>query len=286
MAATVSGGLLRKWPLPSPDPDGDKLDRGQVLVVGGSVEVPGGVLLSGIAALRAGAGKLQVLTTQSTAVALGVALPEALVAGLPETSSGGIDPQSADEILQRAGKASAVLIGPGMVDDDAVSDLVAGLVPRLDQCDATFVFDAAAVRCLPLDLMPFRVPAIVTPNRRELADLLKVETDDLDTERVSKAAGELGAVIATRGAVAGPDGGLWEHEEGDVGLATSGSGDVLSGIVAGLAARGAEPAQAAVWGMAAHARAGKHLASTFSGIGYLARELLDEIPAVLAELAT
>jgi NAD(P)H-hydrate repair Nnr-like enzyme with NAD(P)H-hydrate dehydratase domain len=92
-------------------------------------------------------------------------------------------------------------------------------------------------------------------------------------------------VVALRGAVATPDGDLWVSGAGQAGLGTSGSGDVLAGLVAGLLARGAEPAQAAVWGSHLHATAGERLAARVGPLGYLARELLDEAPAVLTELS-
>ena len=80
---------LRRTPLPRPDEDGDKEQRGRVLVVAGSIEVPGAALLAGVAALRAGAGKLQIATCKSLAIHLGLAVPEALVVGVPETPNGG-----------------------------------------------------------------------------------------------------------------------------------------------------------------------------------------------------
>src|SRR2546423_11147588 len=107
--------LLRGWPLPQPDDDDDKHARGQALVIGGSVLVPGAPLLSGSAALRAGAGKVQVATVDVNAPALGVAFPEALVAGLPATEAGGIAPtaRALRRVAGMGGNARAVLLGPG-----------------------------------------------------------------------------------------------------------------------------------------------------------------------------
>ena len=79
------------------------------------------------------------------------------------------------------------------------------------------------------------------------------------------------------------DGEEWQHEGGNVGLATSGSGDVLAGVIAGLAARGAGLAQAACWGTYAHATAGDRLAARIGRLGFLARELADELPYVMVE---
>ena len=143
----VTRDLLRSMPLPQPDGNGDKEQRGRVLVVAGSVEVPGGALLAGIGALRAGAGKLQIATAASVAPHLGLAVPEALVVALPETPEGGIAPDSAKRLAGRAARCDSVLIGPGMVDEPAVAALTAALLNGLD--GPTFVLDAAALIVLP-----------------------------------------------------------------------------------------------------------------------------------------
>jgi NAD(P)H-hydrate repair Nnr-like enzyme with NAD(P)H-hydrate dehydratase domain len=100
-------------------------------------------------------------------------------------------------------------------------------------------------------------------------------------------AGEWGVVLALKGAtswIAQPDGHLWRHQGGHPGLATSGSGDVLAGIITGLTARGATLVQACAWGVMTHAQAGQQLAKRIGPLGFLARELLPEIPAILARL--
>ncbi len=95
-------------------------------------------------------------------------------------------------------------------------------------------------------------------------------------------------MIALKGArtvIAAPDGTLWQHKgAGNIGLAISGSGDVLAGIIAGLLARGAAPEQAACWGVALHARAGDRLAERLGTLGYLAREISMEVPALLEQI--
>src|SRR5215217_2034580 len=90
--------FLRTWPLPQPEGEADKESRGRVLAVGGAVSMPGAIILAGTAALRAGAGKLQIGTCQSVATAVGVAIPECLVYGLPETRAGGINASAAEAI--------------------------------------------------------------------------------------------------------------------------------------------------------------------------------------------
>src|SRR3954469_8604698 len=123
----VTAELLRSIPLPHHSQGEDKDARGRVLVIGGSVETPGGALLAGLAALRAGAGKLQIATCRSVAPSLAVAVPEARVSGLEETPEGGIAAAAAGPLAERCGRADVVLLGPGMLDRAAMSQLTAGL---------------------------------------------------------------------------------------------------------------------------------------------------------------
>lgn len=284
-ATPVTPDLLREWPLPEPDDDGGKHERGTVLVVGGATSTPGAVLLAGLAALRVGAGRLQVATVESTAVALGVALPEAQVLGFPAAPGGSLSPSCLDDLAGKAVNADAVVLGPGLLGPDDVRPLLEGLLPRL--CDSTSVcIDAVALTALaqcPDVLKGLQGRVVLTPNAGECAALLDDEpSTDLDAAR--RIADRYGAVVTLHGGTAAPDGRTWTDDAGGVGLGTSGSGDALAGAVGGLLARGAEPAQAAVLGQHLHAAAGDRLAERHGRLGFLARELLDELPAVLADL--
>jgi NAD(P)H-hydrate repair Nnr-like enzyme with NAD(P)H-hydrate dehydratase domain len=146
-----------------------------------------------------------------------------------------------------------------------------------------------ADRLVELHALP--TPAILTPHAGEMAGLLGIEktavlADPVGTAR--RAAEHFRAVVALKGSqtvIATPGGEVWRNRSGNVGLATSGSGDTLSGIIAGLVARGAAPAQATIWGVHLHGSAGDRLAKRVGPLGYLARELLAEIPALMAELS-
>src|SRR3954447_24492446 len=105
----VTPRFLSRMPLPDPE-DGDKKARGNVLVIAGGVKVPGAALLAGTAALRAGAGRLQIATCARNAVAIGIAIPEALVLGLAETPAGGISPTAIDVLAPHFKTADSVLI--------------------------------------------------------------------------------------------------------------------------------------------------------------------------------
>jgi hydroxyethylthiazole kinase-like uncharacterized protein yjeF len=301
----VDTALLRNWPLPLPSDDADKEERGHVLVLGGSREMPGAVILAATAALRAGAGKLTIATGRSVAQLVALALPESRVLGLLETPAGGFEPDAVAALDPLADKVSAVLIGPGMQDETATAQLVHALLARIESgardddevSPARVVLDANAMGALlhppPGQAGPFRfrLPVLVTPHAGEMAHLTGSPKDAIlgAPERFAlEAAARWNATVALKGArtiIAAPGGQRWQHEGGNVGLATSGSGDVLAGIIAGLAARGADLAQAASWGVALHARAGEHLAERFGKLGYLARELPEVIPALMEQAA-
>ena len=291
--APVTPELLRTMPLPRHREGDDKDGRGRVLVVAGSVEVPGAALLSGIGALRAGAGKLQIATCRSVALHLAVAAPEARVFGLDETPGGGISAEEADSLAARAGRCDALLLGPGMMDGDGeASRLTTRLLERMEAGPGV-VLDAAALPDLGDGEAVLRRHAgrvVLTPHAGEMAKLLGASKDEVEADPLGaarRAADALGAVVAMKGGctfVVDPQGRAWSCDLGQVGLATSGSGDTLAGVIAGLVARGAAPAEATIWGVFLHGEAGARLARARGPVGFLARELPAEIPAIMAEL--
>ncbi len=273
----IDEALLHGWPLPQPG-EGSKEQRGGIFVVAGAPQMPGAAVLAATAALRAGAGKLQVGTCASVAAHVAIAVPEALVVALDETPSGAISPASAAQIAERANRAGALVIGPGLVDQFTSAALIAAVSAALD---VPAVIDAAALACFaehPGAIARLGGRAVLTPHAGEMAAMLDRPRDEIEADQekfAREAARRFGAVVALKGAqtfIAAPDGTLYRNARGDVGLATSGSGDVLAGIVGGLLARGAEPMQAAVWGVYLHARAGQALSERI-GLGFLAREI-------------
>ncbi|SCG67852.1 NAD(P)H-hydrate dehydratase [Micromonospora inositola] len=278
----ITPALLRDWALPVPT--GGKEHRGTVLVVGGSRFTPGAVLLAGVAALRAGAGVLQLAAAESTATALSIQVPEALVVGLPETRDGAVEGGPGDLLADLVADADVVAVGPGLKDIDATRGLL-DLVLGAAGPETPLVLDAYALGALshaPDLLVGSGRPVVLTPNLTEARHLLDRDLgDDLDAE-AAELARRYDAVVSLYGHIATPDGRGWREESGDAGLGTSGSGDVRAGLLAGLLSRGAEPAQAACWAAFAHAVSGQRLVPRYGRIGFLARELLDEIPHTLA----
>jgi ADP-dependent NAD(P)H-hydrate dehydratase len=289
----IDAALLCRLTLPELDEEGDKESRGRVLVVAGSLQMPGAAVLAGLGALRAGAGKLQIATVERAAITVGVAVPEARVFALTESPRGGIDARAINAIAEHLREARAVVLGPGMIDESSIACLVEAVTRFIG--DATMlVLDADALNALkraPDLLKRMRGGAIITPHATELSEMTGESEEEIARDKraaARRAAEKFGAVVALKGRetfVAAPDDkNVYVNRAGNVGLATSGSGDVLAGVVAGLAARGADELTAAVWGVHTHAVAGERLARRIGRVGYLSRELLEEIPGVLEEL--
>jgi ADP-dependent NAD(P)H-hydrate dehydratase len=286
----VTPALLRGWPLPEPDGARGKEARGEVLAVGGSVEIPGAVMLAALAALRAGAGKLSIATVRSIAPVVAVAVPEARVMGLAQTRKGELAKSAGRFPRKELEHVETLVIGPGMREPSMAIDFLGR--PSMVTARCTLVVDAAALQVFcgrrkPLD---HAGGVIITPHPGEMAKLWGCGVNEAlagPLELAREAAETLHAVVVLKGSrtvVAAPDGTAFENTAGNIGLGTSGSGDVLAGVIAGLAARGADPVQAAVWGVYLHARAGEALARKIGPLGFLAREIPSEIPALLAVL--
>lgn len=279
----LTAAALRSMPLPAPG--GDKEQRGRVLIVGGSMRVPGAVLLAGEAALRTGAGKLQIATAASVAPGMALAVPEALVLGLAQNGQGEI--VRGHRALDGAMAAcDAAVIGPGMASSATTTAMVRRAA---EQAVCTLVLDAGALsRGL---RAPIGRPFVLTPHAGEMATLAgddKAAVEAAPGEYALKFAQKLRSVVIVKGAdsfIAGPDGTLWMHRGGASGLGTSGSGDVLAGLIAGFAARGCDALGAALWGVFVHAAAGRQLAKRIGPVGFLARELGLEVPGILDRLA-
>jgi ADP-dependent NAD(P)H-hydrate dehydratase len=287
----ITPALLRRLALPEVDGRYGKESRGCVLVVGGSDQIPGAVVLAATAALRAGAGKVQVATSRRVAPWIAVSVPEARVVGLRQARSGELAPGAAGSLRAEMQACDVLLIGPGMVDARAGIELVR-------RCLRASAGPALIVDAAPLDAFRGRRsprsrarPTVLTPHAGEMARLCGISREAVlaaPLQIAREAAVHLGVVIALKGArtyVAGPDGSVFHNVAGNDGLGVSGSGDTLSGIIAGLCARGADAMRATVWGVYLHARAGDLLARRIGPDGFLARELLAEIPRLMARLA-
>ena len=274
---------LEAHPLP-PVIDGDKETKGRVLIVAGSREVPGAAILAATATMRSGAGKLRIATSASIATQVGIAMPEAMVIGLDENRDGSIDQSAVGQIAEQASRVDAVVAGPGLQRGDSCANIAEALLGS----PARIALDAALLHSLqPLEDIDRGTPPILLPHARELASLLDCGEQEIEREpiRCGRRAAELyRSIVLVKGVfshVVTPEGEAWTYRGGAPGLGVSGSGDVLAGIVGGLLARGAEPLNALLWAVWLHGEAGARLARKTGPIGFLAREIAGEVPALM-----
>ena len=267
---------LDKHPLPAVI-DGGKETKGRLLIVAGSREVPGAALLAAMGAMRAGAGKLRIATAESVAPLIGVAMPEAMVVGLPEDEKGGFASSAVASLAEQAGKVDAVVAGPGMSQGDICRMIANALLAS----GTPVALDAALLRALRRGGHAGRsTTPVLLPHAGELASLLNCESKEIERDPVGcgvRAAQLYRSVVLVKGVVSHivtPDGSCWTYEGGAPGLG-------VSGIVGGLLARGAEPLNAVLWAVWLHGEAGACLAESVGPVGFLARQIADEVPALL-----
>ena len=281
----LNAAELKRHSLP-PIEGGDKNSHGKILIIAGSRDVPGAALLAAHGAMRAGAGKLQIAAPDDVAVPLGIAMPEAMVVGFATARDGGFARRAVRDMIEQAKRADAIVAGPGMTGNAATEKLASELVAS----GKPLALDAALLHALPRsddEARDARIPPILLPHAGEMASLLecdaeKVEDDPLGCGR--ECAARYGAAVLVKGVeshVVAPDGRAWLYRGGTPGLGISGSGDTLAGIVGGLLARGADPLTALLWAVWLHGEAGARLAKKVGSLGFLAREIPGEVPALL-----
>jgi hydroxyethylthiazole kinase-like uncharacterized protein yjeF len=283
MALALDRKALERHPLP-PVIDGGKETKGRILVLAGSRAVPGAALLAATAAMRAGAGKLRIGTVESAAMPVAVAMPEAMVIGLPEAEDGGFADSAVERIEQLAEDVDAIVAGPGVKQSHVCKRIADVLLGR----EAALALDVALLETLdpPTEGKRCSMPVLL-PNADELAALLRCAPQHVEDDPLGcgvSAANLYQSVVLVKGVashVVTPDGECWRYDGGAPGLGVSGSGDVLAGIVGGLLARGAEPLTALLWSVWLHGEAGARLAQKVGPIGFLARDIAGEIPGLL-----
>ncbi len=279
---------LKANPLPDHHDKVDKNGRGRVLVIGGCRRVPGGMLLTAEAAFRAGAGKVTIATIASAAIPVGIAFPACAVLALPETPGGEISPESADLILDEMANHDAIVFGPAMIDEAIVRKILDVLLSKMPE-DMFLLLDAFALRAAADHVGAIRARrdhVVLTPHEGELAALLGIERDEVSGDPLSAlatATERFDCTVMVKGATSHlmADGICLSYAGGGLGLAVSGSGDILAGLIASLGAQGLPPLQAAAWGIWLHGEAGRRLGEAMGPIGYLARELSPLVPGLM-----
>ncbi|HZF59924.1 MAG TPA: NAD(P)H-hydrate dehydratase, partial [Rubrobacter sp.] len=269
-----------------------KYSAGSLVVVAGSAEATGAAVMVGKGAQRAGCGIIFVVTAESDAPLVDVQLTEALVSGAPEDGSGNMSANALESILEGAQRASAMVVGPAMGVEEDGRKLVEGI---LDGADVPVLLDADAISNLAesgLETLARRTaPTVITPHAGEFGRLLGEDVKKISARRlhfVQRAAREAGCCILLKGedTLVAQGERVAVNSSGNSALATAGTGDVLSGVIGALLARGTDPYNAARAGAWAHGRAAELWLedSRWPPESMAATDLLPYLPRAFAEV--
>lgn len=281
--------LFNKTVFNRPD-DSNKGTLGSLLCICGSYGMAGAAIMAGKAALRCGIGLLKIAVPKSIYPVCATNILESVYYPLEETSNGVISSKNTDFLLEMCEKSSAVVIGCGLSVCDDTKNLVQSVITN---CEKPLVIDADALNCIcnkPEILKNLKAPAIITPHPGEMARLLHSTPKTVNSNRENTAidfAKKFGVVTVLKGAgtiIASPDGEVYINHTGNSGMATGGSGDVLSGIIGSLLAQGAAPINAATAGVFLHGTIGDLAAEKLGKISMLPTDMIDMIPKAYLKL--
>ena len=264
-----------------------KFDSGEVLVVGGSRGLTGAVCMSAEASIRAGAGYATVAVPADLEHIFEIKLTEVMSRGFPE-AAGRLASASAEDVLAAGARAAAVVLGPGLGRDPDSFEL-ARAVARGVKAPLLIDADGLNAHAEKLESLATRDSAtVLTPHAGELGRLLGIGSDEVSAHRLASAraaAERSGAIVVLKGddtLVASADR-LAVSRGGSPGLAPAGTGDVLSGTIGALLARGADPFAAVCAGVHAHQRAGRIAAERAgSAESVVATDVIAALPAAFA----
>jgi len=258
--------------------DSHKGDYGHLLLIAGSFGKTGAAALAGLAALRAGVGLASVATRAPAMTAVMSHAPELM--GIPLSGEGALKLADLDVLVAAAEGKRSLAIGPGIAVGDETSALLSALLRR---SDLPCVLDADGLNAVrgELELLrQARAPLLLTPHPGEMARLLRRSTAEVQADRVAAVralASATNAVAVLKGArtlIGLPDGTVYVNPTGNPGMATAGTGDVLSGVCGALLAQGLAPADAAICGVFAHGLAGDLVSLRTGRAGLIASDLL------------
>lgn len=261
---------LARQLLPDRPTEGHKYSFGQVLVIGGSYRLPGSVAMTCEAVLATGAGAVTLAAPESV-MNSGVVLAEVMRLPLSESASGTLDASSWRELAKEdLSKFSAVAMGPGMGWEPDSQEFLAVALPVLLKLKKPLVLDADALNCLSLRLVALNDSVVITPHIGEAQRLIGTDEHLSTAEMIKELRDEYGATVVLKSAhtlVAGDDNQIWKNTTGNSALATAGTGDVLTGIIAALLAQGCTPLAAAQLGVYLHGKAGELAGAEYTQYG-------------------
>jgi ADP-dependent NAD(P)H-hydrate dehydratase / NAD(P)H-hydrate epimerase len=269
-----------------------KGDFGRLLVVAGSLELPGAALLAATGAMRAGAGVVRVASAESVVARVAAAVPELTWMALDEEAPGLIAPGGWRRITAEAAGYDAVVIGPGLGRQPATLRRTRQLISALE---GPVVVDADGLNALADGRrwwQGMRAALVLTPHGGEFATLTgedapDADADDARADAAGAAALRWDQVVVLKGArsiVAAPDGTLLRSDVATPALATAGSGDVLAGVIGAFLAAGSTPLDAAACAVAVHGAAGLLAAERIGSAGVMAGDIAALLPEAIAQL--
>jgi NAD(P)H-hydrate epimerase len=271
---------------PRRDDASSKFSSGVLGVVGGSTGLTGAPCMSAMAAQRTGAGYVTVYVPASLNIVFEQRLLEVMSVPL-EDDDGAIAERALDHLLSRVDRCDALVVGPGIGRAEGTGKLVAGLLERSDK---PVLLDADGLYSFSGEIERLRrdAPLVITPHAGELARLLGVSSDDVDGARLAharEAADRSGAVVVLKGSdtvIAAPGEATLLNTLKAPGLATAGTGDVLSGVAGAYLAKGLGAREAAAAAVYAHALAGREASERRGADHMIASDVISLLPAVLA----
>jgi hydroxyethylthiazole kinase-like uncharacterized protein yjeF len=270
--------------------DTHKGDYGHLLVLAGSVGKTGAAALACKAAMRVGAGLVTLGIPRSLNEIMEVKLTETMTMPLPETKSRTLGLDAFREIMEISQGIQALVIGPGISTTDETAQLVRKLVKSLP---FPLVIDADGLTALSVEpeiLKDIESPIILTPHPGEMARLTGLSSKAIQEDRIETSrnfAIEYGVYLVLKGSrtiIAQPDGNIHINPSGNPGMASGGTGDVLTGMIGGLVCQGLRPASAAIAATYIHGLAGDLVADERGEMALIATDLLEKIPHVLREM--
>ncbi|RMH70019.1 MAG: NAD(P)H-hydrate dehydratase [Gemmatimonadetes bacterium] len=286
----LTSGYIRRL-LPSRPLDAHKGSCGKVLVVAGSPGMTGAATLTCQAAYRAGAGYVTLAMPATIRDIMEIKLTEVVKAALPPTQTGALHPTAHDPILRLAQHADSLAVGPGLSTDKETQTLIHHLVETVEQ---PLIIDADGLNALTTNMTVLKhkksKQLVLTPHLGEFARLIGRSIADIHPNRLEIArekAQEWGVTIVLKGAgsiIASPTGQVSINSTGNAGMATAGSGDVLTGIIATFLAQGLPASSAAQAGVFVHGFAGD-MARTLQGErSLIPSDIIQSIPKVFMSL--
>jgi NAD(P)H-hydrate epimerase len=269
--------------LPPRPPDSNKGSFGKVLIVAGSRGMSGAAVLAGSAALRGGAGLVRVAVPAGVLPIVACANPCYLTAPLPEDADGRVSAQAEEEISRLMDGWDVAAIGPGFGRGQGVTSVVHDALRRLT---APLVLDADGLNTLEGNAEPLRqrqAPLIITPHPGEFARLTGKSIAEIQQRRQELAVAfaakhRLVLVLKGHGTIVTDGRRLYVNTTGNPGMATGGTGDVLTGLIAALLGQGLEPFAAAQLGVHRHGLAGDLARDHVGAVGMIASDLLTYLP--------